>query len=139
MWRLSPVIALGSTLALGLKYISEEHVRTSAGRARALRALSAPLRSPEASFRWVKFLHSNDFARQLLRRDRGFALKPVVKYLNATYQFPDRVRTLVSHYGFVTRQFSAAQLDAIHFGPGLLLAEFIGKSGLTYRVTLGTY
>jgi uncharacterized protein len=139
MWGLSTGLALGSVIALGSKYIREQHVRTSAGRARALKALSAPLRSPRASFRWIKFLRSNAFAQNMLHREPDFAVKPLLRYLNSTYQFADRVRALVSHYEFVTRQFSEGDLASIYFGPGLALAQFTGKSGISYRVILGTY
>lgn len=133
MRSLSTLIALTST------YIRQEHLRTLAGRSRALKALSAPLRSPRASLRWVMFLYRNKLARKLLRGNPHFAVRPLLKYLNSNYQFQDRVRTIVSHYEFVARQFSEMQLEAMYFGAGLSLAAFTGKSGTIYRVVLGTY
>src|SRR5262249_61870008 len=69
----------------------------------------------------------------------GFVVKPFRRYLNSDYKFPDRVRSLVSHYEFAVERFSSEQLEPIYFGAGLILAEFHGKSGVFYRVVLGTH
>jgi uncharacterized protein VirK/YbjX len=45
----------------------------------------------------------------------------------------------VSHYEFLTREFSQPSLTRIYFGDGLLLANFLGRSGAHYTISLGTY
>ena len=133
MWKVSSLVAMTSM------YIRDEHLGTADGRIRALKALSAPIRSPRASFRWITFLRNNNLAKAQLARESDFAVKPLLKYLNLRYAFHDRVRVIVSHYDFVTRQFSASDIDLIYGGNGLCLAEFFGKSGAPYRVVLSTY
>jgi len=103
------------------------------------KALLAALGSPTASFRWLSFLWSNQFAQLRLHCNPGFVVKPFRRYLNLDYKFPDRVRSLVSHYEFAVERFSSEQLESIYFGAGLILAEFHGKSGVFYRVVLGTH
>src|SRR5262245_13988382 len=77
-------------------------------------ALFAALGSPTASFRWLSFLWSNQFAQLRLHYNPGFVLKPFKRYLNENYGFPDRVRSLVSHYEFAVERFSSEQLESIH-------------------------
>jgi len=102
-------------------------------------ALIVALQSPKASFRWLRFLWSNQFAQLRLRHNPGFVVKPFKRYLNSNYKVPDRVRSLVSHYEFALERFSGGHLDSIYFGAGLILAEFPGKSGAFYRVLLGIH
>ena len=120
-------------------YLCKEHVLSPVGRARAFKALSAPLSNPKASISWTRFLRSNTLARRLVRETPDFAVKPLLKYLNMNYEFADKVRTLLSHYNFVTQEFSEEDIRAIYFGDGIDLAEFRGKSGTVYRVRLTTY
>jgi uncharacterized protein VirK/YbjX len=132
MWKFSSLVAMASM-------IRDEHLRTPAGRIRALKALSAPIRSPSTCFRWITFLRNNNLAKKQLAREEHFAVKPLLKYLNLRYTFRDRVRVFISHYEFVTQYFSALDIDLIYGDNGLCLAEFLGKSGTSYRVVLGTY
>ena len=106
---------------------------------KASKTLFACLRSPIAIFRWIEFLRSNEFAQVRRRHTPEFVVKPFKKYLNSNYQFPDRVRSLVSHHEFLTQRFCAAHLQSIHFGTGLILAEFPGKSDTSYRIVLRTH
>lgn len=133
------LVQLSTVLALGSAYIRRQHFLSASGRVKAAKALSAPFLSPGASLRWIQFLRSNSLAQKVVRRSPDFAVKPVLKYLNTDYQFADRVRTLTSHYDFVTRQFSATDVELIYFGGGLKLAEFCGSTGTSYKVILGTY
>src|SRR5262245_38051725 len=102
--------------------------RTAPALYKVPKALSAALASPTASFRWLSFLWSNQFAQLRSRRNPGFVIKPFKRYLNENYKFPDRVRSLVSHYEFAVERFSSEQLESIHFGAGLILAEFNGRA-----------
>src|SRR5262249_14142296 len=113
--------------------------RTAQALYKVPKALLAALGSPTASFRWLSFFWSNQFAQLRLHRNPGFVVKPFKRYLNENYKFPDRVRSLVSHYEFAVERLSSEQLESIHFGAGLILAEFHGKSGVCYRVVLGTH
>jgi uncharacterized protein VirK/YbjX len=63
----------------------------------------------------------------------------MARYLNKHYSFRDRVRTIVSHYEFLAREFSQQSLACIYFGDSLLLADFFGRSGAHYTISLGTY
>jgi uncharacterized protein VirK/YbjX len=105
----------------------------------ALKVLLEALRSPRAFFRWIEFLRSNKFAQVYCRRTPSFVVRPFKRYLNSNYQFPDRVRSLVCHYEFVAKRFCDAQLQSIYLGGGLILAEFPGKSGTSYRIVLVTH
>jgi hypothetical protein len=129
-WTFSRVTALRSIYA---------KIRTAARSAGVLKCFSAPVRSPIATLHWIRCLCGNTLAKRLFHRKRDFLLKPLWEYLNRQYRFADRVRTLVSHYEFVVRQFTDAQIDAMYFGSGLVLAEFSGRSGGRYRVSLATY
>ena len=120
-------------------YIRRDHVLSATGRGKAFRALSAPFLNPSATVLWLQFLRTNDLARRLGHRDPQFLVKPLTRYLNVTYQFADRVRALISHYEFVRQQFTESDLEVIYFGAGITLAEFLGKSGTSYRVVLSTY
>jgi uncharacterized protein VirK/YbjX len=115
------------------------HLATSDGRASASSLLRQMLTNPEASLCWFGFLQSNELARRQRHLSRPFITKAMTKYLNKNYSFKDRVRTIVSHYEFLTREFCQPSLTCIYFGGGLPLADFIGKSGAHYTISLGTY
>jgi uncharacterized protein VirK/YbjX len=123
-------IFVGQGLGLGLDAL----VRVSAGS-----LLRQMLANPRVSFCWFAFLHSNELARRQRRASQPFVTKAMTTYLNKNYNFRDRVRTIVSHYEFLTREFCQPSLTCIYFGGGLLLAEFIGRSGANYTITLSTF
>jgi uncharacterized protein VirK/YbjX len=59
--------------------------------------------------------------------------------MSQLYNFSDRVRTLLTHYEFLTKALSASQLNTIYFDGGLCLAEFDGKTGARYRLILSQF
>jgi uncharacterized protein VirK/YbjX len=93
----------------------------------------------DATYRWITLLRSNELLRQLALKRPSFATKPLGDYLNMKYRFSERVHSLRSHYEFVLSRIPKNQLVSILFEEGLVLAEFLGKSGASYRVTLGTH
>jgi uncharacterized protein VirK/YbjX len=133
MWKISAVIALAPA------YICKEHLLSFSGNGRALKALSAPVLNPGATVRWLIFLQTNNLAQKIVHRNPNFLVKPLLRYISNSYEFADRVRVLASHYDFTMRQFSHAAWNRIYFAGGLRLAEFIGKSGISYRVILTSY
>ena len=102
----------------------------------AMRAVALSVFMPHVSRKWVLFLRSDDFIRQWVIQRPVFAFKPFGKYLNRQYRFSDRVTSLISHYQFVRDKIPDHQLNSIFFGDGLLLAEFLGKTGALYRLKL---
>jgi uncharacterized protein VirK/YbjX len=129
-----------STLAVqAAKTIYSGHLTTSGGRASASLLLRQMLANPRASLCWFGFLQSNELARRQRHLSQPFIIKALTKYLNRNYSFGDRVRTIVSHYEFLTREFCQKSLTRIYFGRGLVLANFLGRSGAYYTISLGTY
>src|SRR5262249_6923992 len=108
-----------STLVVLNKYLYKEHLRTTAGHARVIKGLAVALRGPRSSLLWITLLFTNKLANTLLRHDGNFAAKPFGNYLNKQYEFDDRIRTIISHYEFVTNNFRVEFIDSIYFSSGL--------------------
>src|SRR5262249_5375498 len=96
---------LSAMVAQAAKIIFSGHLATPRGRASASSLLRQMLANPSASRRWFGFLQSNELARRQRRLFQPFIIKAMTKYLNKNYSFRDRVRTIVSHYEFLTREF----------------------------------
>lgn len=92
--------------------------------------------NPVAASQWSSALHDKPELRLWFSHSPRLVLKPTRPYMRRDRMFAERVEVIASHYTQLARLFSQHNVVALANGHSLLLAEFSGKHGGSYRINL---
>jgi len=103
---------------------------------RVARYISKGIAHPVASIKWALSLSETSEHHLWFRSNPRLLLKPGRHYISRHYNFASRTKIISNHYAALSSLLSRQSFEALAQGTQLLLANFVGKKGGNYQITL---